>query len=167
MIQIEFGPSSILGIGLVLVGILLYIIRTKNPGLSRDYDLFFSSVGLLCGSILMFQGWRLDPILLLCQLLSSATAIFFVAESLWLRNNNIKQIEQNNISKLDLKYYFLKNDKNKIILTSKNPFIPFYKYFKLFHSNSFVSCVKQRQIIYTLPIDYEYRSNFWIKPFDF
>jgi hypothetical protein len=38
---------------------------------------------------LIFQGWRLDPILLLCQILSSGTAIFFIGESLWLRNTNI------------------------------------------------------------------------------
>ena len=45
---------------------------------------------MLCGGILIFQGWRLDPILLLCQILSSGTAIFFIGESLWLRNVNVK-----------------------------------------------------------------------------
>ena len=59
--------------------------------LSLYYDLFFSSVGLLCGGILIFQGWRLDPILLLCQILSSGTAIFFIGESLWLRSINSKK----------------------------------------------------------------------------
>jgi hypothetical protein len=43
----------------------------------------------LCGGILIFQGWRLDPILLLSQILLSGTAIFFIAESLYLRNNKI------------------------------------------------------------------------------
>nr|YP_636482.1 hypothetical chloroplast RF66 [Zygnema circumcarinatum]AAX45882.1 hypothetical chloroplast RF66 [Zygnema circumcarinatum] len=86
MIHIEFGPSTIVGVGLTVVGILLYLIRTKKPIVSRDYDLLFSSLGLLCGGILIFQGWRLDPILLLCQMLSSGTAIFFIAETLSLRN---------------------------------------------------------------------------------
>lgn len=54
-----------------------------NP--SRYYDFFFSSIGLLCGGIPIFQGWRLDPILLLSQMLLSGTAIFFIAESLYLR----------------------------------------------------------------------------------
>lgn len=45
---------------------------------------------MLCGGILIFQGWRLDPILLLCQILSSGTAIFFIGESLWLRSINTK-----------------------------------------------------------------------------
>lgn len=57
--------------------------------LSQYYDSFFSSIGLLCGGILIFQGWRLDPILLLSQILLSGTAIFFIVESLYLRNNKI------------------------------------------------------------------------------
>lgn len=61
----------------------------KNINLSQYYDSFFSSIGLLCGGILTFQGWRLDPILLLSQILLSGTAIFFIAESLYLRNNKI------------------------------------------------------------------------------
>jgi hypothetical protein len=61
----------------------------KNINLSRYYDSSFSSIGLLCGGILIFQGWRLDPILLLSQILLSGTAIFFIAESLYLRNNKI------------------------------------------------------------------------------
>nr|BDW36489.1 Ycf66 protein [Hyophila propagulifera] len=89
MIHIELGPSTIVGIGLIVVGILLYALRIREPNVSRDYDSFFSSIGLLCGGILIFQGWRLDPILLLSQILLSGTAIFFIAESLYLRNNNI------------------------------------------------------------------------------
>ena len=90
MIHMELGPSTILGVSLSLIGFLLYFVKTKKPSLSRDYDLFFSSIGLLCGGILIFQGWRLDPILLLCQIFSSATAIFFIGESLWLRNRKSK-----------------------------------------------------------------------------
>ena len=92
MIHMELGPSTIVGVGLVLIGFILYFIKTKKPDVSRDYDLFFSSVGLLCGGILIFQGWRLDPILLLCQILSSATAIFFIGESLWLRGTKSKNM---------------------------------------------------------------------------
>jgi hypothetical protein len=91
MIHMELGPSTIVGVGLALIGFVLYFVKTKKPDLSRDYDLFFSSVGLLCGGILIFQGWRLDPLLLLCQILSSATAIFFIGESLWLRSTKSKK----------------------------------------------------------------------------
>nr|AND46949.1 hypothetical protein RF66 [Sphagnum girgensohnii]AND47281.1 hypothetical protein RF66 [Sphagnum capillifolium]AND47364.1 hypothetical protein RF66 [Sphagnum bartlettianum]AND47611.1 hypothetical protein RF66 [Sphagnum orientale]AND47776.1 hypothetical protein RF66 [Sphagnum rubiginosum]AND47942.1 hypothetical protein RF66 [Sphagnum aongstroemii]AND48272.1 hypothetical protein RF66 [Sphagnum tumidulum]AND49676.1 hypothetical protein RF66 [Sphagnum subnitens]AND49759.1 hypothetical protein len=89
MIHIELGPSTIVGLGLIVVGLLLYALRIREPNVSRDYDFFFSSIGLLCGGILIFQGWRLDPILLLSQILLSGTAIFFIAESLYLRNNGI------------------------------------------------------------------------------
>lgn len=73
--------------------------------LSQYYDSFFSSIGLLCGGILIFQGWRLDPILLLSQILLSGTAIFFIAESLYLRNSKIT---------------FTLFSKKKIILEKKN-----------------------------------------------
>nr|QYB18332.1 hypothetical protein [Sphaerocarpos texanus] len=87
MNHMELGPSTILGVGLILVGILLYALKLREPYISRDYDFFFSSVGLLCGGILFFQGWRLDPILLLSQILLSGTTIFFIAESVYLRKN--------------------------------------------------------------------------------
>ena len=41
----------------------------------------------MCGGILFFQGWRLDPILLLSQILLGGSTIFFMAESLYLRND--------------------------------------------------------------------------------
>lgn len=41
----------------------------------------------MCGGILIFEGWRLDPILLLCQILSSGITISFIIESLCLRQN--------------------------------------------------------------------------------
>lgn len=82
----------------------------KNINLSHYYDSFFSSIGLLCGGILIFQGWRLDPILLLSQILLSGTAVFSIAESLYLRNNKI------NLTIFSKKHFFLekKNLKKKI-----------------------------------------------------
>jgi len=86
-------------------------VRTARPEVSRDSDVFFSSLGLLCGGILVFQarsrgprsaarlrgfalchlslshaqGWRLDPILFFGQLLTAATAVSFAVETLRLR----------------------------------------------------------------------------------
>ena len=59
------------------------VIFTK---LSQYYDLFISSASFLCGGILVFEGWRLDPILLLSQILSTGIASFFLIETLFLRN---------------------------------------------------------------------------------
>nr|YP_010892605.1 hypothetical chloroplast RF66 [Pleurozia subinflata]URH13422.1 hypothetical chloroplast RF66 [Pleurozia subinflata] len=86
MNHMELSPSTVIGVALVSAGILLYALRIREPNVSRYYDFFFSSIGLLCGGILFFQGWRLDPILLLSQILLSGTTIFFIAESLYLRN---------------------------------------------------------------------------------
>jgi len=108
----ELGPSTFVGVGLTLIGFILYFVKTKKPDVSRDYDLFFSSVGLLCGGILIFQGWRLDPILLLCQILSSATAIFFIGESLWLRGTNSKNLTS-----------MIPAEKKNKALLNKNPFL--------------------------------------------
>nr|YP_009973933.1 hypothetical chloroplast RF66 [Eupodium kaulfussii]QNH93845.1 hypothetical chloroplast RF66 [Eupodium kaulfussii] len=104
MIHMELGPSTIVGIGLIMIGILLYVLRKREPNVSRYYDFFFSSIGLLCGGILIFQGWRLDPILLLSQILLSGTTIFFIAENLILREKKFDKID------------LLSKRKNKILL---------------------------------------------------
>lgn len=158
MIHIEFGPSTIVGIGLGIVGILLYILRAKRPGISRDYDLFFSSIGLLCGGILMFQGWRLDPILLLCQLLSSGTAIFFIAESVWLRN---KKIQRQNNMPLHPQSILWPNNSNKINVFS------FIKTKIIYKKQKIVPIMNADTYWHTVykihPIDYMCESKHYIK----
>nr|YP_009522509.1 hypothetical protein [Dumortiera hirsuta]AXQ02628.1 hypothetical protein [Dumortiera hirsuta] len=106
MNHMELGPSTILGVGLIIVGILLYALKIREPYVSRDYDFFFSSIGLLCGGILFFQGWRLDPILLLSQILLSGTTIFFIAESLYLRKNINSLKDKKKYIKLKKKYIY-------------------------------------------------------------
>jgi hypothetical protein len=144
MIHMELAPSTLLGLCLTMAGILLYLIRIKRKILSRDYDLFFSSVGCLCGGILIFQGWRLDPILLLCQMMSGGTAIFFIAETVWLRNIDLKK-EQ--IS-LDINFLAKPKSLTKSSSNMKNSIeILDNKYFSEKNSNLI-------EIDYTLPIDY-------------
>ena len=70
---------------LAVGGALLYFMRTFKPALARDYDVFFAAIGLLCGGILFFQGWRLDPILQFGQFLLAGTTVFFAYESVRLR----------------------------------------------------------------------------------
>ncbi|TAF55936.1 MAG: hypothetical protein EAZ61_03810 [Oscillatoriales cyanobacterium] len=80
-----FGVGSLLGVGLVFCGLALYLLRSMRPNLARDHDIFFAAVSLLCGGILFFQGWRLDPILQFGQFLMTGSAIFFAVESIRLR----------------------------------------------------------------------------------
>lgn len=85
MVNLGLNLSSLLGIILAVAGAGLYFLRTWRPKLARDHDIFFAAIGLLCGGILLFQGWRLDPILAFGQFLLTATSIFFAAESISLR----------------------------------------------------------------------------------
>ena len=63
MVNASLNWASIVGIVLAVCGGGLYFLRSFKPALARDYDVFFAAIGLLCGGILFFQGWRLDPIL--------------------------------------------------------------------------------------------------------
>ncbi|MEB3181282.1 MAG: Ycf66 family protein [Nostocaceae cyanobacterium] len=95
--QVNFGTNSasILGIFLAVAGAALYFLRSVRPELSRDQDIFFAAVGLLCGFILIFQGWRLDPILQFGQLLLVGSTVFFAVESIRLRGIATEQAKRN------------------------------------------------------------------------
>ena len=95
MVNFGLNSASILGIFLAVAGAALYFLRSVRPELSRDHDIFFAAVGLLCGFILLFQGWRLDPILQFGQLLLSGSAIFFAVESIRMRGVATEQAKRN------------------------------------------------------------------------
>lgn len=95
MVNFGFGTASLLGIFLAVAGAALYFLRSVRPELSRDHDIFFAAVGLLCGFILLFQGWRLDPILQFGQLLLTGSTIFFAVESIRLRGVATEQAKRN------------------------------------------------------------------------
>ena len=85
MVNASLNWASIVGIVLAVGGAMLYFMRSFKPALARDYDVFFAAIGLLCGGILFFQGWRLDPILQFGQFLLAGTTVFFAYESVRLR----------------------------------------------------------------------------------
>ena len=85
LVNVDFGPAMLLGSGLMASGVALYQVRVVRPQVSRDYDIMFASIALLCGGILIFQGWRLDPLLLFGQILTSSAAITFAVEAVKLR----------------------------------------------------------------------------------
>ena len=85
MVNASLNWASIVGIVLAVCGGGLYFLRSFKPALARDYDVFFAAIGLLCGGILFFQGWRLDPIVQFGQFLLAGTTVFFAYESVRLR----------------------------------------------------------------------------------
>lgn len=91
MVNFGLNSASILGIFLAVAGASLYFVRSVRPELSRDHDIFFAAVGLLCGLILLFQGWRLDPILQFGQFLLTGSTIFFAVETIRLRASTTEQ----------------------------------------------------------------------------
>ncbi|WP_088891836.1 Ycf66 family protein [Leptolyngbya ohadii] len=94
MVNVGFGLPSVLGIALILAGAGLYFLRTMRPALARDQDIFFAAIALLCGGILFFQGWRLDPILQFAQFLSTGAAAWFAIEAVRLRGIATEQAKR-------------------------------------------------------------------------
>jgi hypothetical protein len=101
MVNFGFNSASVLGILLALAGAGLFLLRSVRPEVSRDHDIVFAVIGLLCGFILLFYGWRLEPILLFGQLLLSGSAIFFAVESIRLRGVTTQQARGKKASYVD------------------------------------------------------------------
>lgn len=95
--MLNLGSSfvTILGIALALAGVGLYFLRSIRPELARDHDIFFAAISLVCGLILLFQGWRLDPILAFSQYLLAGSAVFFAFENIRLRGVTTEQAKRN------------------------------------------------------------------------
>lgn len=85
MININFGPSLLLGIILTIGVLILYFLRNVKPDLARDEDIFFVTIGFLYSCIIIIHGWRLDPILLFSQVLIIVTVLVAGWENIRLR----------------------------------------------------------------------------------
>jgi hypothetical protein len=94
MVNVDVSPSVILGVGLIGAGVSLWQIRQSKPWISKDYDVVVSCISLLVGGILIFQGWRLDPLLLFGQLMTTGAAVSFGVEALRLRSEVYEQEEK-------------------------------------------------------------------------
>ncbi len=94
MLNWSLGLGGVLGVAIALSGVALYFLRTMRPNLARDHDIFFAAVALLCGGILVFQSWRLDPILQFAQFLSIGSAVWFAYEAIRLRGITTEQAKR-------------------------------------------------------------------------
>lgn len=96
MINLGLSPNILLGIFIIFVILGLYLLRTIRYELSRESDIFFTTLGLLYSAILMVHGWRLDPILLFSQFLITLILIFIMWENIRLRGLiKNKRVEEN------------------------------------------------------------------------
>lgn len=95
MLNLGLSFVSFLGIALAIAGVGLYFLRSIRPELARDQDIFFAAISLVCGLILLFQGWRLDPILAFSQYLLAGSAAYFAVENLRLRGVTTEQAKRN------------------------------------------------------------------------
>lgn len=93
MINIGFGANLVLGFLLVLGVTLLYLVRIVRPELSRDEDIFFTTLGLIYSCILIIHGWRLDPILLFSQVLIVSISLAAGWENIRLRGLVAKKVK--------------------------------------------------------------------------
>ena len=81
MVNASLNWASMVGITLVIAGFFPFF----NRSISTQYDALLVPVFWLCGSILFFQGWRLDPILQFGQFLLTGIVFFVSYENIKLR----------------------------------------------------------------------------------
>jgi hypothetical protein len=94
MVNFSLNAGSLMGIILAFAGAGLYFLRSFRPNLARDYDVFFAAIALICGGILFFQSWRLDPILQFGVFLLAGSTVFFAADSIRLRSIATEQAKR-------------------------------------------------------------------------
>ena len=81
MVNASLNWASIVGIALVIAGFVPFF----KKSISTQYDPFLVPIFWLCGLILFFQGWRLDPILQFVQFLLVGIVFFVSYENIKLR----------------------------------------------------------------------------------
>lgn len=102
--QVNLGTNSaalFLGVALIVGGAGLYFIRNFKPQLARDHDIALSAVALLAGTIMVFQGWRFDPIQMFGAYLMAGFGGFFATETLRLRGATTEQAKRSSEPMVD------------------------------------------------------------------
>lgn len=66
--------------------------RNFQYKVSRDADIVVAAMVSIVGSTLIFQGWRLDPLLLLCQALTTSVAFWYGLETFRLRSKEADMV---------------------------------------------------------------------------
>ena len=88
MVNASLNLASIVGLALILAGFVPFF----KKSISTKYDALLVPIFWLCGSILFFQGWRLDPILQFGQFLLAGIVFFVCYENIKLKES-IKKLK--------------------------------------------------------------------------
>nr|YP_010443552.1 Ycf66 [Gonyostomum semen]UTE94439.1 Ycf66 [Gonyostomum semen] len=96
MINISYNPNFLLAIILIIGMILFYSLRIVRPEVSKEEDVFFTTLGLLYSCIMLVHGWRLDPILFFSQVLLVAIVLGIGWENIRLRGLLVRTFEIEN-----------------------------------------------------------------------
>ena len=88
MFNASLNWASIVGIALILAGFVPFF----KKSISTKYDPFLVPIFWLCGLILFYQGWRLDPFLQFGQFLLAGIIFFVGYENIKLRES-IKKLK--------------------------------------------------------------------------
>ena len=96
MINLSYNPNFLLSI-ILIVGILLfYSLRIVRPEVSKEEDVFLTSLGLLYSCIILIHGWRLDPILFFSQVLLVGVVLSIGWENIRLRGLLVRALDSEN-----------------------------------------------------------------------
>lgn len=76
--------------------------RNLENKVSRDADIVVAAMVSIVGSTLIFQGWRLDPLLLLCQALTTSVAFWYGVETFRLRSKEADMVRTVRASRIAL-----------------------------------------------------------------
>jgi hypothetical protein len=90
MINISYSSNFLLSLVVIIALLLFYFLRIIRPEVSKEEDIFFTSLGLLYSCIIVIHGWRLDPILFFSQVLLVVVVLGIGWENIRLRGLLVK-----------------------------------------------------------------------------
>ena len=86
LVNVDYvSPSLWLGIALAVTGMVLYSAKIRNTRGTQEDDIVAASLFVTCGGVLVLQGWRLDPMLMLSEGVLSAVSIYYMIQTVTLR----------------------------------------------------------------------------------
>ena len=89
------NPMFLMGALVAIASAGFFSLRYFRPTASREYDVVFAIVGFIYAVTLMWEGWRLIPLLAFAQLLLVGTSAFFAVESFRLRLQLTERAREN------------------------------------------------------------------------